>query len=102
MSAPIPPVARCAETRAHYAHRWVRGEGTSTYVDCPGGPDETPEEPLLGHVRRAGWGEWEAICSAPRCGWRSSQGLKTKEAAEGRLRTHASIAHPPLLAVRAN
>lgn len=41
MSALTPGTRRCAETRAHYAHRWVQAVGvTGLYVDCPGGPDE--------------------------------------------------------------
>lgn len=41
MSALTPEARRCAETRAHYAHRWVQAVGvTGLYVDCPGGPDE--------------------------------------------------------------
>jgi hypothetical protein len=95
----IPPThKRCSETRAHYAHEWYN----PLRIQCPGGPDETPEEPpTLGTVQQARWGEWEAVCTVARCGWRHSQGNRTQAAAEKHMRNHAALVHPPRIPVRA-
>lgn len=90
-----PSVRRCPETRAHYAHEWYN----PLRQQCPGGPDETPEPPSVGYVQQAKWGEWEAVCTAARCGWRHSRGNRTQTDAERRLRGHASLVHPPKIPV---
>ncbi len=85
---------RCPESRAHYAHEYGHFR-----IQCPGGPDETPTVPALGHVQQTKWGEWQAVCAVPRCGWTFSQGNRTREDAEKYMRTHAAIAHPPAFPV---
>lgn len=53
----------------------------------------------VGYVQQARWGEWQAVCTVPRCGWYASRGNRTRQDAEKMMRGHAAICHPPRIPV---